>query len=227
VNSLVLGLGFHVRQSQRPCQPFLASVVRSHRPPSLQASLTSVPSTPATQAGPRWIPAATADSCLPPHLSSSSQVLWLHTSTSPHHLWFQDTVLALMPTVTPTLMQWQTHKMAPLHQGASLPTQPHFSTLSWFLIQLPALTPHTPSVTTSLSRKPALTLDQTRTPIPQPSWAKHFCKLCTFAGLICQVPMWCFTQGLLLPLQGQLSAGKACFPSTWHRCMYVTHMLTE
>lgn len=49
------------------------SVVRSHRPPSLQSSPTSVPSTPAIQASSRWKPAAMPDSSLSP--SPPKQVL--------------------------------------------------------------------------------------------------------------------------------------------------------
>lgn len=151
--------------SVRARDPSKTQCCKIPQAPLPASSLTSVSSTPAIQAS------LMANSCLPFHPSSSSQLLTssgFPTSTILHHLWFQDTATALMPTVTLALTEWQTHKMAPLPQGASLPSLISL-TLSWFPVQLPALIPHIPpSVDTSLSRKPSLTPDQTRTPIPQP-----------------------------------------------------------
>lgn len=109
--------------------------------------------------------------CLPRHLSRSSRLPTSHQHhlSPPHHLWLPDIVRTLTATVTLALTQQQSDKM--------MIVPPYPCSLLYPLMvpsPVPVLSPHIPpSVVTLLSRKPSLTVDQTRTPNPQPLGQAH------------------------------------------------------
>lgn len=100
VNTLVLGLGFHVCQSQRLCQVLSSQCGEIPQAP-LPASLPHVCPIHPSRPGKPW------EILLSP---SPPTQLFLTPAFSPHHLWFQDSVTALTPTVTLVLTQWKPTK---------------------------------------------------------------------------------------------------------------------